>query len=35
MIEDIAFKIFVGSSWLTIVSCITWLFAQAMGNWEE
>lgn len=30
MIEDIALKIFIGSSWLAIVSCITWFLAQAL-----
>jgi len=30
MIADIAFKVFVFSSWLAIVSGITWLIAQAL-----
>lgn len=31
MISDVAFKVFIFSSWLSIISLITFLFAEAIG----
>lgn len=31
MVENVAFKLFIGSSWLAIVSFITWVLAIAIG----